>query len=57
MSIDTWLMISVDVVLPLWIVMRIIMLPTRLNNPGNSKVLTIYMQYWAEQRAKRRRRR
>jgi hypothetical protein len=55
MTIDRWLMIAVDVLLPLWIVMRIIMLPVMLNSPGNSRSLTTYMQYWAEQRGKPRR--
>jgi hypothetical protein len=55
MTIDRWLMIAVDVLLPLWIVMRIIMLPVMLNSPGNSRSLTTYMQYWAEHRAKPRR--
>jgi|HubBroStandDraft_2_1064218.scaffolds.fasta_scaffold332755_1 hypothetical protein len=55
MTIDRWLMIAVDVLLPLWIVMRIIMLPVMLNSPGNSRSLTTYMQYWAEQRRKPRR--
>jgi hypothetical protein len=55
MTIDRWLMIAVDVLLPLWIVMRIIMLPVMLNSPENSRSLTTYMQYWAEQRGKPRR--
>lgn len=55
MTIDRWLMIAVDVLLPLWIVMRIIVLPVMLNSPGNSRSLTTYMQYWAEQRGKPRR--
>jgi hypothetical protein len=52
MTIDRWLMIALDVLLPLWIVMRVIMLPAMLNGPGNSRSLTSYMQYWAEQRGK-----
>jgi hypothetical protein len=56
MSIDRWLLIAVDVLLPLWIVMRIIMLPAMLSSPGNNRMLTSYLQYWAEQRGKPRRR-
>jgi hypothetical protein len=55
MTIDRWLMIGLDVLLPLWIVMRVIMLPVMLNGPGNNSSLTSYMQYWAEQRGKPRR--
>jgi len=55
MSIDRWLLIAVDVLLPLWIMMRIIMLPAMLSSPGNNRMLTSYLQYWAEQRGKPRR--
>jgi hypothetical protein len=55
MSIERWLLLAVDILLPLWIMMRIIMLPTMLINPGNTGMLTRYMQYWAEQRGKSRR--
>jgi hypothetical protein len=57
MSIDRWLLIAVDVLLPLWIVVRIIMLPVTLSSTGNGKMLATYMQYWAEHRGKPRRRR
>jgi hypothetical protein len=55
MSIDRWLLIPVDVVLSVWIIVRIIMLPAMLTNPGGGRMLTTYMQYRAEQRGKRRR--
>jgi hypothetical protein len=56
MTIDRWLMIAVDVFLPLWIVVRIIMLPAMLDSTGNSRMLTTYLQYWTERRGKPRRR-
>ena len=56
MSIDRWLLISVGVILPLWILLRIVMLPALLNGPGHGRLLTTYMQYRAEQRGKPRRR-
>jgi hypothetical protein len=52
MSIDRWLLIAVDVLLSVWIIVRIIMLPAMLSNPGNGRMLTTYMRYWAEQRGK-----
>jgi len=55
MSIDRWLLISGDVLLSVWIIVRIIMLPAMLRNPGNGRMLTTYMQYRAEQRGKPRR--
>jgi len=57
MSIDRWLLIAVGVLLPLWILLQIVMLPAMLNSPGNGRMLTTYLQYWAEQRGKPRRRR
>jgi hypothetical protein len=56
MSIDRWLLIAVDILLPLWIMERIIMFPAMLNSPGKGRMLTTYMEYWAEQRRKPRRR-
>jgi hypothetical protein len=55
MSLDRWLLIAVDVLLSVWIIVRIIMLPAMLSNPGNGRMLTTYMRYWAEQRGKPRR--
>ena len=52
MSMDRWLLISGDVLLSVWIIVRIIMLPAMLRNPGNGRMLTTYMQYRAEQRGK-----
>jgi len=57
MSIDRWLLIAVGVLLPLWILLQIVMLPAMLNSPGNGRMLTTYLQYWAEQHGKPRRRR
>jgi len=57
MSIDRWLLIAVDVLLPLWILVRIVTFPAVLNGPGHSRLLTAYMQYRAEQRGKPRPRR
>lgn len=55
MSIDRWLLIAVDVLLSVWLIVRIIMLPAMLRNPGNGRLLATYMQYRAEQRGKPRR--
>jgi hypothetical protein len=55
MNIDRWLLIPVDVVLSVWVMVRIIMLPAMLSNPGNGRMLTTYMHYRAEQRGKPRR--
>jgi hypothetical protein len=52
-SIDRWLLIAVDVLLSVWIIVRIIMLPAMVSNPGDGRLLTTYMQYRAEQRGKR----
>jgi hypothetical protein len=52
MGIDRWLLIAVDVLLPLWILVRIVTFPALLNGPGHSRLLTTYMQYRAEQRRK-----
>jgi hypothetical protein len=57
MSIDRWLLIAAGVLLPLWILSRIIMLPVLLSGPGSGRLLTTYMQYRAEQRGKPRRQR
>jgi hypothetical protein len=57
MSIDRWLLIAVDVLLPLWILVRIVTLPAILNGQGHSRLLMTYMQYRAEQRGKPSRRR
>jgi hypothetical protein len=56
MRIDSWLLVAVDILLPLWILGRIVTFPTFLNGPGHSRLLTTYMQYRAEQRGKPRRR-
>jgi hypothetical protein len=56
MSIDKWLLIVAGVLLPLWILLRIVMLPALLNGPGRGRLLTTYMQYRAEQRDPPRRR-
>ena len=56
MRIDSWILIVAGVLLPLWIVLRIVMLPALLNAPGHGRLLATYMQYRAEQRGKPRRR-
>jgi hypothetical protein len=56
MRIDRWLLVAVDILLPLWILGRIVTFPACLNGPGHSRLLTTYMQYRAEQRGKPRRR-
>jgi hypothetical protein len=55
MNIEKWLLIAVDVLLPVWIMIRVIMLPAMANGPGHSRLLTTYMEYRAEQRRKSRR--
>jgi hypothetical protein len=57
MSLDRWLLIVAEMLLPLWILSRIVMLPVRLSGPGRGRLLTTYMQYRAEQRGKPRRER
>jgi len=56
MSIDERLLIVVGVLLPLWILLRIVMLPALLNGAGHGRLLTTYMQYRAEQSRKPHRR-
>jgi len=52
MSIDRWLLIAVGVLLPLWLLVRIVMLPALIISPGSRGILTTYMRYRAEQRGK-----
>ena len=37
MSIDRWLLIATEVLLPLWIFLRIVMLPAMLSGPGTAE--------------------
>ena len=57
MNIEKWLLIAVDVLLPVWIMIRIIMLPALANGPGHSRLLTTYVEYRAEQQGKSHRHR
>lgn len=57
MGIEKWLLIAVDILLPVWIIMRIIMLPAMANGSGHGRLLTTYMEYRAEQRGNPRRHR
>ena len=56
MSIDRWLLIAVGVLLPLWIITRIILLPAMLGSPAHGRMLATYVRLLAEQRKKPRRR-